>query len=65
MPIVTNISHYSGVFVLEFPLSFILLLIKWSEMDPNVKPHTSVETFDQANYNSIVKYSGALITLLT
>ena len=34
-------------------ISFILLLIKWSEMDPNVKPQTLVETFDQANSNSI------------
>ena len=25
-------------------ISFILLLIKWSEMDPNVKPQTLVET---------------------
>ena len=32
-------------------ISFILLLIKWSEMDPNVKPKTLVETFDQANYS--------------
>ena len=28
-------------------ISFILLLIKWSEMDSNVKPQTLVETFDQ------------------
>ena len=34
-------------------ISFILLLIRWSEMDPNVKPQTLVETFDQANSNSI------------
>ena len=34
-------------------ISFILLLIKWIEMDPNVKPQTLVETFDQANSNSI------------
>ena len=47
-------------------ISFILLLIKWSEMDPNVKPQTLVETFDQANSNSIPEYmSRALITLLT
>ena len=46
-------------------ISFILLLIKWSEMDPNVKPQTLVETFDQANYNSIPEYNVALITLLT
>ena len=37
-------------------ISFILLLIKWSEMDPNVKPQIQtlvplVETFDQANSN--------------
>ena len=32
--------------------SFILLLIKWSEMDVNVKPQTLVETFDQAKSNS-------------
>ena len=30
-------------------ISFILLLIKWSEMDPNAKPQTLVETFDRAN----------------
>ena len=35
---------------------FILLLIRWSEMDPNVKPQTLVETFDQANSNSIPEY---------
>ena len=46
-------------------ISVILLLIKWSEMDPNVKPQTLVETFDQANYNSIPEYNVALITLLT
>ena len=34
-------------------------------MDPNVKPQTLVETFDQANYNSIPEYNVALITLLT
>ena len=34
-------------------------------MDPNVKPHTLVETFDKANYNSIPEYNVALITLLT
>ena len=34
-------------------------------MDPNVKPQTLVETFDQANYNSIQEYNVALITLLT
>ena len=31
----------------------------------DVKPQTLVETFDQANYNSIPKYDVALITLLT
>ena len=46
-------------------ISFILLLIKWSEIDSNVKPQTLVETFDQANYNSIPEYNVALITLLT
>ena len=46
-------------------ISFILLLIKGSGMDPNVKPQTLVETFDQANYNSIPEYNVALITLLT
>ena len=35
--------------------SFIFLLIKWSEMDPNVKPQTLVENFDQANSNSITE----------
>ena len=34
-------------------------------MDSNVKPQTLVETFDQANYNSIPEYNVALITLLT
>ena len=34
-------------------IPFIILLIKWSEMDPNVKPQTLVETFDQTNYNFI------------
>ena len=28
--------------------SFILLLIKWSEMDPNVKPNVNVKTRDWA-----------------
>ena len=47
-------------------ISFILLLIKWSEVDPNVKPQILVETFDQANSNSIPKHmSRALKTLLT
>ena len=43
-----NISHYIGV-----TISRILSLMKWSERDPNVKPQTFVETFDQANSNSI------------
>ena len=34
-------------------------------MDPNQKPQTLVENFDQANYNSIPEYNVALITLLT
>ena len=35
-------------------------------MDPNVKPQTWVETFDQANYNSFPESSNVvLITLLT
>ena len=35
-------------------------------MDPNVKPQTLVETFDQANSNSIPEYmSQALTSLLT
>ena len=37
-------------------ISFIRLLIKWSEMDPNVKPQTLVETFDQDNSYSIPEY---------
>ena len=53
-----------GVFCVR--ISFILLLIKWSEMDLNVKSQTLVETFDQANFNSIPEYMHiALITLLT
>ena len=35
-------------------------------MDPNVKPQTLVETFDEANSNSIPEYMlRGLITLLT
>ena len=45
-------------------ISFILLLIEWSELDPNVKSQTLVETFDRANHNSILEYNVALITLL-
>ena len=41
-------------------ISVILLLIKWSEMDPNVKPQTLVETFIQANSNSIPEYMSRL-----
>ena len=41
-------------------ISFILLLIKWGEMDPNVKPQTLVETFDQASSNSIPEYMSGL-----
>ena len=47
-------------------ISFILLLIKWSEMDPNAGCEATdlamVETFDQANYSSISEYNVALIT---
>ena len=46
-------------------ISFILLLIEWSELDPNVRSQTLVETFDRANHNSILEYNAALITLLT
>ena len=46
-------------------ISSILLLLQWSEIDLNVKPETLVETFDQANYNSVPEYIVALITLLT
>ncbi|CAH3183521.1 unnamed protein product, partial [Porites lobata] len=45
-------------------ISFILLLIEWSELDPNVKSQTLVETFDRSNHNSILEYNVALITLL-
>ena len=31
-------------------------------MDPNVKPQTLVETFDQANYNSMPEYNLGLLT---
>ena len=31
----------------------------------DVKPQTLVETFEQANYNSIPEYNVSLITLLT
>ena len=54
-----------GVFVLGFPLSFYWLSgVKWIRMQ-DVKPQTLVETFEQANYNSIPEYNVALITLLT
>ena len=46
-------------------ISFVLLLIKWSEMVPNVKPQTLVETFDRDNYNSIPEYNVAIKILLT
>ena len=46
-------------------ISFILLLIKLSEIGPNVKLKTLVEAFDKANVNSIPEYNVALITLLT
>ena len=34
-------------------ISSLLLLIKWSKMDPNVKPQTLVETFDRVNYPGV------------
>ena len=43
-------------------ISFILLLIKWSEVDRNVKPQTLVRTFDQANSNSFPVPFIALLT---
>ena len=46
-------------------ISFILLLIKWSELDPNVKSQTLVESFDRASHNSALEYNVTLITLLT
>ena len=36
--------------------SLSFYFIRWSEMDPNVKPQTLVETFDQVNFNSIPEY---------
>ena len=44
------------MFCIVLVISFILLLIKRSEMDPNVKPQTLAETFDQTNSNSIPEY---------
>ena len=38
-------------------ISLILLLIKCSEMDPNVKPQTLVETFDHAKPTTILSRS--------
>ena len=38
-------------------ISFILLLIEWSELDPNVKSQTLVETFDRANHCTILSWS--------
>ena len=38
-------------------ISFILLLIKCSEMDPDVKPQTLVETFDHAKPTTILSRS--------
>ena len=34
-------------------ICFILLLIEWSELDPNVRSQTLVETFDRANHNQL------------
>ena len=51
--------------MLGFPLSFYWLSgVKWIRMQ-DVKPQTLVETFEQANYNSIPEYNVSLITLLT
>ena len=48
-------KYFAFCWYLGVRISFILLLIKWSEMDSNVKPQTLVETFDQANSNSITE----------
>ena len=45
-------------------ICFILLLIEWSELDPNVRSQTLVETFDRANHNSILEYNVALINFV-
>lgn len=35
---------------------FYIFFFMWREMDPNLKPQTLVESFDQANFNSIPEY---------
>ena len=52
-----------GVFELVFSLS----LLKWREMDPNLKPQTLVESFDHANpqfYPSVYVALRALLGLI-
>ena len=36
-------------------ISCVLLVTKWGKMDSNEKPQTLVDTFDQANFNSILE----------
>ena len=55
-----NISHYTVVLVimaLGVGKSFILLLIKWSKMEPNVKPQTLVKTFNLTKPTPILSRS--------
>ena len=49
-----KISHYTGVFVLRFPLSFDSLSGVKLERDHNVKAQTLVETFHQAYSNFLI-----------
>lgn len=56
-----KISHYTGVFVLRFPLSFDSLSGVKLERDHNVKAQTLVETFHQAYSNSRKIWNSKLI----
>ena len=44
-------KHFAIYWCFCVRISFIFLLIKWNEMDPNVKPQTLVEIFDQVIVN--------------
>ena len=52
-------SWFRIILVFFVRIFFILLLSKWSEMDPNVKPQTLVQTFDHANSNSVPEYTSS------
>ena len=59
-------KYFALYWCFRVKMSSIFLLIKWSEMDPNVKPQTLVETFKQVNSYYVPEYvSWAPITLFT